>query len=232
MGEGGDMSRPMHARLLAIVLLSSLAILASCAGHHHHRRPADIQEYLSHLDRPERDEYQQPAKVIEALGVEPGMAIADLGSGSGYFTRRFVEALGGNGVVYAIDVEQEMLDYVRASLEGQAGASVVSLRLAKPDDPGLPPASVDLIFICNVFHHLENRPAYLKRLGSALRPGGRIAIIDFYSDHRSGDVGFPRRHLVPRDTVLTELGQAGYAPIKEHDFLKRQYFLEFGLSSR
>ncbi len=212
-----------------VIFLSMLAILAGCAGHHQHRRPADIQEYLSHLDRPERDEYQQPAKVIEALGVEPGMAIADLGSGSGYFTRRFVQALAGDGTIYAIDVEQEMLDYVQASLKEQAGASVVKLRLAKPDDPGLPPASVDLVFVCNVFHHLENRPAYFEKLKQALRPAGRIAIIDFYHDHRSGDVGFPRRHLVPRETVLSELTQAGFHLLNEHDFLKRQYFLEFGL---
>lgn len=212
-----------------VIFLSVLAILAGCAGHHQHRRPADIQEYLSHLDRPERDEYQQPAKVIEALGVEPGMAIADLGSGSGYFTRRFVQALAGDGTIYAIDVEQEMLDYVQASLKGHPAAATVQLRLANPDDPALPPASVDLVFICNVFHHLENRPAYLEKLKSALNPGGRIAIIDFHHDHRSGDVGFPRRHLVPRDTVLAELDQAGYHLLKEHDFLKRQYFLEFGL---
>ncbi len=217
--------------LWIVMFLSAVAILAGCAGQHHHRRPADIQAYLSHLDRPERDEYQQPGRVIEALGVGPGMAIADLGSGSGYFTRRFAEALNGSGTVYAIDVEQEMLDYVGASLEGQHAASVVRLRLATPDDPGLPPASVDLVFVCNVFHHLENRPAYLLKLKPALKSGGRIAIIDFYHDHRSGDVGFPRRHLVPRDTVLAEMAQAGYHLVKEHDFLKRQYFLEFGRSA-
>lgn len=214
---------------LWIVILAGLLLLpAGCAGHHHHRRPADIQEYLSHLDRPERDEYQQPARVIEALGIEPGMAIADLGSGSGYFTRRFAEALNGTGAVYAIDVEQEMLDYVRDSLEGRPGASVVTFVLAKPDDPGLPPASVDLVFVCNVAHHIEDRPAYFARLSAALKPGGRIAIIDFYHDHRSGDVGFPRRHLVPRETVLAEMTGAGYRLLAEHDFLRRQYFLEFG----
>lgn len=222
----------LRKKNLSIVLLvTCLALLAGCGGHHHHRRPADIQEYLSHLDRAERDEYQQPARVIQALGVEPGMAVADLGSGSGYFTRRFVDALNGTGRVYAIDVEQEMLDYVRASLEGRPGASVVTLRLARPDDAGLPPASVDLVFVCNVVHHIEDRPAYFARLASALKPGGRIAIIDFYHDERSGDVGFPRRHLVPRETVLAEMKEAGYRLLKEHDFLARQYFLEFGIDA-
>lgn len=222
------MHDPRKKSLWIVICLCVVAILAGCAGHHHHRRPADIQAYLSHLDRPERDEYQQPARVVEALGLEPGMAVADLGSGSGYFTRRFVEALNGTGTVYAIDVEREMLDYVRASLEGRPDAAVVTFLLAKPDDPGLPPASVDLVFVCNVAHHIEDRPAYFARLSSALKPGGRIVIIDFYHDHRSGDVGFPRRHLVPRETVLAEMGQAGYRLVAEHDFLTRQYFLEFG----
>lgn len=225
------MHNPTKTRRSILALLAVLALLAGCASQHHHRRPADIQDYLSHLDRPERDEYQQPARVIEALGVRPGMAIADLGSGSGYFTRRFVDALAGSGTVYAIDVEQEMLDYVRASLNGRPSASVVTYHLARPEDPGLPPASVDLVFVCNVFHHLENRPAYFERLARALKPGGRIAIIDFYHDHRSGDVGFPRRHLVPRATVLAEMDKAGYYLLEEHDFLKRQYFLEFGLAA-
>ena len=71
----------------------------------HHRGPADIQAYLAKLDRPERDAYQKPRQVIDALQLTPGMAIADVGAGSGYFTRRFVEAVGHTGTVYAIDVE-------------------------------------------------------------------------------------------------------------------------------
>ncbi len=193
----------------------------------HHRRPADVQEYLAHLDRPERDEYQKPSQVIDALTLPPGLAIADLGAGSGYFTRRFVEALHNTGTVYAVDVEQEMLDYVKRSLEGMDGASTVRYILAERDSPGMPPNSVDLVFVCNVYHHLDDRPAYFQRVKPMLKPGGRIAIVDFYHDHRSGDVGFPRRHLVARDTVLQEMSAAGYTVLKEHTFLERQYFLEF-----
>ncbi len=203
--------------------------LSGC-GHedgHHHRRPENIQEYLSHLDRAERDQYQKPQDVIAALDLAPGMAVADLGSGSGYFTRRFVDAVTERGLVYAIDVEPEMLDYVKRSLEGRQASHRVEYVRAAPDDPKLPPQSVDLIFICNTYHHLEHRPGYVAKLKAALKPGGRVAIVDFHHDERSGNVGFPRRHLVSRDTVLAEMTQAGYSLAREHTFLPRQYFLEF-----
>lgn len=196
-------------------------------GHAEHRRPSDLKQYLEQLDRPDRDEYQKPGLVVEELGVKPGMAVADLGAGSGYFTRHFVKAVTDTGLVYAIDVEQEMLTYTEASIKRLRIPYSARFILASPDDPKLPRASVDLIFLCNVFHHLENRTAYFTAVRPALKAGGRVAVVDFYHDERSGNVGFPRRHLVPRDTVVEEMRQAGYRLLREHTFLPRQYFLEF-----
>jgi arsenite methyltransferase len=193
----------------------------------HHRRPADIQQYLEHLDRAERDTDQQPERVIETLGLQPGLSVADIGAGSGYFTRRFVQAVTEKGKVYAVDVEPDMLQYAKASIARMPIPSMVEFILAQPDNPQLPPQSVDLIFLCNVYHHLNDRPAYFSNIRSALKPGGRIAVIDFYHDARSGDVGFPRKHLVPRDTVVEEMAKAGFQLAREHTFLARQYFLEF-----
>ena len=192
-----------------------------------HRRPPDIAKYLEQLDRPERDQYQKPEQVVDALGVKAGMAVADLGAGSGYFTRRFVKAVTDTGKVYAIDIEQEMLTYTKTSIERLRIPYTAEFILAKPDDPKLPPGSVDLIFLCNVYHHLENREKYFADVKPALKSGGRVAIVDFYHDARSGDVGFPRQHLVARETVVTDMGKAGYRLLREHTFLPRQYFLEF-----
>ena len=155
------------------------------------------------------------------------MAVADLGSGSGYFTRRFVEAVTETGKVYAVDVEQEMLTYAEQSLVHMHVPYTAEFILARPDNPKLPTNSVDLIFVCNVYHHLENRTTYFANTKSALKPGGRIAIVDFYHDDRSGDVGFSKKHLVSRETVLDEMIKAGYKLLREHTFLPKQYFLEF-----
>lgn len=193
----------------------------------HHQRPADIPQYLEHLDRAERDTDQQPERVIGALSLQPGLSVADIGAGSGYFTRRFVQAVTEKGKVYAVDVEPDMLQYAKASIARMPIPATVEFVLARPDNPGLPPQSVDLIFLCNVYHHLNDRPAYFSNVRSALKPSGRIAIIDFYHDARSGDVGFPRKHLVPRETVIEEMAKAGLQLVREHTFLKRQYFLEF-----
>lgn len=233
--KGPPVSVP-HLRLrnlqpvLVLLLLAWLISWPSALAQHtqqQHRRPADIKEYIEQLERPERDQYQKPAQVIEALALKPGMAVADLGSGSGYFTRRFVEAVTEPGKVYAIDIEPELLVYAKASIERLRLPYTAEFILAPPNTPKLPLDSVDLIFTCNTYHHLDDRTTYFSNLKSALKPGGRVAIVDFYHDERSGDVGFPRQHLVARETVVEEMTKAGYTLLREHTFLPRQYFLEF-----
>lgn len=210
--------------LLEIGLLWGVQATAE-QGHQHERMP-NVMEYLDRLDDPERDQYQKPAQVVDALGLTPGMHVADLGAGSGYFTRRFVEAVGETGKVYVIDVEPEALKYVEHRLVQMHRPFKAEFILARPDNPKIPVESVDLIFICNTYHHLEDRTEYFRNLKSSLRPGGRIAIVDFYHDDRSGELGFPKRHLVAKEKVVEEMREAGYRLEKEHTFLPKQYFLE------
>jgi arsenite methyltransferase len=210
---------------IACCLLSMTAFAAE--EHQDHRRPADIKQYLEHLDSEERDQHQKPRQVIEALNLKPGLTVADLGSGSGYFTRRFIEAVTETGKVYAVDVEPEMLKYAEESIVHMHRSYTAEFILARPDNPKLPYESIDLLFVCNTYHHLEERAKYFSDTKSSLKPGGRIVIIDFYHDERSGKLGFPKRYLVPRETVIAELAEAGYKLVREHTFLQRQYFLEF-----
>jgi ubiquinone/menaquinone biosynthesis C-methylase UbiE len=217
----------MKTLRLLILLCFFIAEPLIAKDQHQLRRPDDITHYLEQLDSIERDRYQKPSQVIEVLKVKPGMAVADLGSGSGYFTRRFVEAVTETGIVYAIDVEPEMLAYTKESVIHMHRAFTAEFILARPDSPKLPFESIDLLFVCNTVHHLEERSKYFRDLRSSLRPGARIAIIDFYPDERSGELGFPKHHLVSRDTVLKEMAEAGYRLELEHSFLPKQYFLEF-----
>jgi ubiquinone/menaquinone biosynthesis C-methylase UbiE len=213
--------------LLASTLFWITPVLAQ-HGDQHKPMP-NVMEYLERLDRPERDQDQKPGLVVEALGLKPGMSVADLGSGSGYFTMRFVEAVTETGKVYAIDVEPAALKYVEERLARMNRHYQVEFILAQPDNPRLPIKSVDLIFVCNTFHHLKDRTIYFRNVRSALKSGGRIVIVDYYHDERSGDLGFPKKHLVARETVLKEFNAAGYKLVNEHNFLPKQYFLEFAI---
>jgi ubiquinone/menaquinone biosynthesis C-methylase UbiE len=213
-----------HGRwLLSLLLVSFLASVTTSCAH----QPWDIDTYIQALERPERDDYQQPDKVIKALDLKPGMVVADVGAGSGYFTRRLAQAVGNTGQVIAIDVEQKMLDYNTQELEKLGIADRAKFILAKPDDPSLPENAVDLVFLCNVYHHIEHQVDYFAKTKSALTPNGRVVIVDFYHDERSGKLGFSKHHLVPREQVITNMEHAGYTFSQEHTFLSRQYFLEF-----
>jgi len=213
----------------AFFLIAIFLLLGSACTHH--RGPWDINEYIGALERPERDEYQRPEEVLGALHLRPGMVVADIGAGSGYFTRRFAHAVHPNGKVLAVDVEQKMLDYNRIHLNDLGPSAPTEFILAKPGDPAIPAQTVDLIFLCNVYHHLDNQPTYFEKAKAGLKPNGRVAIIDFYHDERSGKLGFSKHHLVPEERVIKELKRAGFTLLKKHEFLPRQYFLEFTQSN-
>ena len=196
-------------------------------GQAERRGPSDIQQYIEALEKPQRDRDQKPDEVIKALQVDEYMTIADIGAGSGYFTRKFVWAVQDKGMVYAVDIEPEMLKYNEEMVEHLHTPYNAQFILAKPEDPLLPRRAMNLVFLCNTYHHLSMRSDYFGRVRESLKPGGRVAIIDFYHDERSGEIGFPKEHLVSRDTVIHEMRQAGYKLTREHTFLDRQYFLEF-----
>ncbi|GJL59955.1 MAG: hypothetical protein NPIRA03_28120 [Nitrospirales bacterium] len=214
-----------HSRLGFWCLLLAFLLTGLTAGCSH--QPWDIDTYIQNLERPERDEYQQPEKVIEALNIMPGMVVADVGAGSGYFTRRFAKAVGETGHVLAVDIEQKMLDHNKQELEILGMANRATFILAKPDDPSITKNSVDLVFLCNAYHHVEHHADYWAKIKSAHKPDGRVVIIDFYHDERTGKLSFSKHHLVPRERVIANMEKVGLTLSKEHTFLPRQYFLEF-----
>ncbi|MCH8040242.1 MAG: methyltransferase domain-containing protein [Nitrospinae bacterium] len=171
----------------------------------------------------DRNEWQHPEEVIRSLGLQAGDQVADLGSGSGYFTVRLASAVGSTGKVYAVDVDREMNDYVvkRAQEEGYNNVEVI---LAEYDDPLLPESGVDLIFTCNTYHHLENRVQYFANVRKHLRPNGRVAIVDF-----NGEGWFQKifGHWTASEVIQKEMEEAGYVLQREFTFLPKQFFLVF-----
>ncbi len=170
-----------------------------------------------------RDQWQQRDRVIESLRIRPGDRVADIGSGGGYFVFSLAKAVGPQGKVYAVDVDEEMNDLVaqRARKDGVGNIEVI---LAKPDDPLLPSPGVDLIFTSNTYHHIDNRVSYLTNLRKYLRPNGRIAIVEF---DRRGWLDGLWKHYTPSEFIKREMEQAGYRLQNEFNFLDRQSFLIF-----
>lgn len=189
-----------------------------------HRLHADSKAYIATLEDPARDAYQKPHEVIQALALEEGERIADIGAGSGYFTLRFAQHVGAAGRVYAVDISPEMIAHLKQRVQ-EARLQNVQTVLARPEDPLLADASVDRIFICDTWHHIADHPAYLQRLRKALKPGGQIVIVDFQK--KETPVGAPMEMRIAREDVVREFQQAGFGLAKEETFLPYQYFLVF-----
>jgi ubiquinone/menaquinone biosynthesis C-methylase UbiE len=199
-------------RLLAALAALSLALGGSCAS---------LKKFA--YEGFGRDRSQQPEQVIAALGLQPGNRVADLGAGGGYFTFRFADAVGPDGLVYAIDIDPDMVAYLkdRASEGGHRNVEAIEASAA---DPGLPAASVDLLFTCNTYHHIGERTEYFARAKAALRPGGRVAIIDM---NGAGWFAWLFGHATAPETIRSEMEAAGYTVAQQHDFLSEQSFLVF-----
>ena len=158
------------------------------------------------------------------MALRPGLDVADIGAGSGYFSVPFAKQLGPEGTVYAVDVQQDLIDHLAERAKSDNAPNLEPV-LGKFGDPLLAAASVDLIFICDVVHHIDNRQAYYAKLARALRAGGRIAIIDFYK--KDQPVGPGKEMKIAKQDMIAEFEQAGFQLAREHDFLPYQYFLIF-----
>lgn len=181
----------------------------------------DPVEYIKLLEGERRIAGLQVARVIEALQIKAGQRIADLGSGSGLFTRPLAKQVGAEGVVYAIDVDQALLDHVTKSAADARIANIVPI-LAAEDDPKLT-EPVDLIVIIDTLHHIKNQAAYLKGLKKHLRAGGRVAIIDFSKDWPAGHESM----IYKLDDLEGWMKTAGFKRVAQHDFLDNNFFVVY-----
>jgi len=210
----------------AILVLSvGAALLAGTAAAQSPHTPqhsfGGAEQWAQIFDDPKRDAWQKPHEVIQALALKPDAVVADIGSGTGYFSVRFAN-MTPKGRVYGVDTEPDMVKYLadRAKREGLKNITAVQ---AKPDDPRLP-EKMDLIILVDVYHHVGDRERYFRQLRNSLKPGGRLAVIDFRMDAPEGP---PRSARIAPDRVKAELKRAGYALAREHTFLPNQYFLVF-----
>ena len=185
---------------------------------------------LSKLDLakiPTRASWQLPARVVDALGVSAGDRVADIGAGDGYFTFLLAGAVGAAGRVYAVEIDEHLV----ANLERQVqirDVANVDVVLGELDDPRLPDRALDLVFLCNTYHHIDQRPEYFSRLRSDLAPGGRVAIVDMRADVTGlARLFVDAGHWMPRPELYGEMELGGYRPHRRFDFLPMQIFEVF-----
>ena len=206
--------------LLAIFLAAAGPAAAQTPDTHQHSF-SGAEKWAHVFDDPKRDAWQKPHEVIQALALKPDAVIADIGAGTGYFAMRFANMVP-KGRVYGVDIEPDMVKYLAERAKREKRGNVVAVAGA-PDDPRLP-EKVDLILMVDVYHHVGERESYFRKLRGSLKPGGRVAIIDFRLDAPEGP---PRAMRVAPERVIAELKGAGYALAKDHRFLPNQYFLVF-----
>jgi cyclopropane fatty-acyl-phospholipid synthase-like methyltransferase len=207
-------------RLAFAAMLAALCALASAQPMHEHRF-SDAERWAKIFDDPARDAWQKPQEVIAALAVAPDSRVADIGSGTGYFAVRLARA-APRGQVYGVDTEPSMVKYLDERARHEGLANLVSIA-GRPGDASLP-GKVDLVLLVDVYHHIGERESYFGRLRGSLKPGARVAIIDFRLDAASGP---PKHERITSAQVKAELEKSGYALAKEHGFLPNQYFLVF-----
>ena len=209
---------------LPLVFLTFVGAACAQAPHDHQHSFKDADKWAHVFDDPARDEWQKPHEVIETLRLAPDAVVADIGAGTGYFSARLSRMLP-KGRVLAADVEADMVRHLKARAAREKLSNLTAVQSA-PEDPRLP-EKVDVALFVDVYHHIDDRRRYFEGLKRSLKPGARVAIIDFTMD---SDLGPPPRARISRDQVKRELAAAGYRLAEEPDFLPNQYFLVFTAS--
>jgi ubiquinone/menaquinone biosynthesis C-methylase UbiE len=202
-----------------LAVLYAVLIWNALADAQQQRTP---EEYAKFLEGAERVQRMQVPRVVRALELEPGTIVADLGSGSGLFTRPIAKVVAP-GIAYAVDIDPALLKIVERSAT-EAGIDNIRTVHAAPDDPKLP-EPVDLVFICDTLHHIPNQEMYLNGLRKYLKPKGRVAVIDFSSRWPEGHE--PMRYTSQQ--LDQWMSNAGLVRVASYDWLDNSFFIIYRL---
>jgi SAM-dependent methyltransferase len=213
------------ALALAVVLLVDLSVGAQQQKPAARKPRLFAPQDLGLLEPPDREAWQKPDHVMDALHVAEGTAVADIGAGGGWFTMRLARRVGQSGRVYAVDVQRLMKEAIERRVERE-GLKNVTVILGEEDDPRLPPDTLDAVLIVEAFHEMAEPVVMLQNVARSLKPRGRIGIIDYREGE--GGPGPPAADRVPPSVVVAQAASAGLRLVDQHTFLPYQYFLIFG----
>lgn len=218
------MTRRAAAGVCCAVCLS-IGLVAPAPAQQEDNRRLFPPEELGVLEGPDRDAWQKPELVMDALRIGEGSHVADLGAGGGWFTVRLARRVGPNGVVYAQDVQPQMLEAIRRRIEREGLRNVRYVR-GEPTDPKLPKNGLDAILIVDTYNEFTKPVVLLRLLGEALKPGGRIGIVNFTL--KGGGPGPPTSERIPAEQVIAQAEQAGLELLGRELIPEFTYLLIFG----
>lgn len=214
-------------RFCLAILLAAFASLA-CAQHDVNAqfRNPDYREWRSRLESEEREVYARRHAIVAAVAPKAGMAIADVGAGSGLFTMLFAAEVGASGRVYAVDIAREFIAGIERRAREERLNNVVGV-LSTDDDAKLEPASVDLAFVCDAYHHFARPGPMLASIRRALRPAGTLVIVDFERKPGESPEWILRHVRAGKEDVRREIEAAGFRLVEEVPLMRGNYFLRF-----
>lgn len=187
----------------------------------------DIEGFVARFEIESREVYARRKEIVQACGVKPGDVVADIGAGTGLFTRLFADAVGPDGRVIAVDIAQKFLDHILAASR-EAGQRNVETVLCPADAVGLPPESIDVAFICDTYHHFEFPHKTMTSVLQALKPGGRAIVVDFRRIEGESSDWVMSHVRAGQDVVEQEILAAGLQRLHEEpELMKENYFVVF-----
>lgn len=217
------------AIVLAALTAATAASPAAPPPQQHQHTRLFPPEFLGLLEGPDRDAWQRPDQIMDALQIGENSVVADVGAGGGWFTVRLARQVGPNGRVYAEDIQPAMVAAIERRMAREGRRNVITKR-GTADDPQLPARTMDVVLIVDAYHEIEHPVALLKNVGTSLKPNGVVAIVNFKKD--GGGPGPSMEERVDPEQVVADARAAGLELRKRDDFLRYQYMLTFGVAAR
>jgi ubiquinone/menaquinone biosynthesis C-methylase UbiE len=192
------------------------------------RPDLDVPTWVLRFEKPGREVFDKRKEIVAALHLEKGAAVADVGAGTGLFTMAFAKAVGPAGRVYAVEIAPRFLDYLKVRAK-KAGAKNVQVVRGTADSVELPPESVDVVFLCDTYHHFEHPQKNLASIRRALRRDGELVVVDFKREPGKTPAWITEHVRAGQAEVTAEIEAGGFAKVDELPILKENYLLRFRL---